>query len=179
MPVVSSEGKSGQQLSVVHRMPVLHVRLGISPADPNHKDDKFTLSSASGEYKKTLTVKDDTVPADEFIDLIFDHLKHSDIYTLEITTGGTTEKLFENVPYQELIEHYSEVEGLDGLEGKEEENSSEEGGSEEDESDSTAAGEENASPTDINAGEKPASPFDTDAEPEEDEEGGVVRNPGW
>src|SRR5512139_4024780 len=114
MPKVSSAGKSGEHLSIVHKTPIVHVRLGIDPADPKHKDDTFTLSSASGEYKKTLTVKDDTVPADEFVDLVFDHLKVSEKYTLEISIGGATEKLFENVPYQELIEHYSLLEEDDG-----------------------------------------------------------------
>ncbi len=180
MATVSSAGKSGEQLSVVHQMPEIHVRLGVDPADPKHKDDTFSLSSASGDYKKTLTVKDDTIPADEFVDLVFDHLKVSEKYTLEISSGGTTEKLFENVPFQELVEHYSFVEEDDGLEEKEEppESSSDSGGG----GGGAATGGGDASQETVTSGaqfKEQSSSFDPDAEPEEDEEGGILRNPGW
>ncbi len=179
MATVSSQGKSGEKLSVVHQMPELHVRLGIDPADPKHKDDTFTLSSGSGDYKKTLTVKDDTVPADEFVDLVFDHLKVSEKYTLEISSGGTTEKLFENVPFQELVEHYSLVEEDDGLEEEEKppESSPDSGG--DGGGGATTGGGDASEQTVTGSTQFKEQSLDPDAEPEEDEEGGVFRNPGW
>lgn len=182
MAKVSSAGKSGEHLSVVHLTPIIHVRLGIDPADPKHKDDTFTLSSASGKYKKTKTVKDDTVPADEFVDLVFDHLIQADNYTLEISSGGSTEKLFENVPYQELVEHYSFVEEDDGLEEEEkpEESSSDSGSG--GGGGGAASGGGDASQATVTSGanyKEQSSAFDPDTEPEDDEEGGIIRNPGW
>ncbi|MBP1730038.1 MAG: hypothetical protein H6Q55_467 [Deltaproteobacteria bacterium] len=183
MATVSFQGKSGIQLPVVHQVPALYVRLGIDPSDSKHKKDKFVLTSASGKYNKTLTVTDDSVPGDGFLDLVFSQLRQSDKYTLEYHPGdgGGPQKLFENIPFQELLEHYSFVEEDDGLEGQESESSSEESGSAKDEETGGTEGGD-ATPTTLSA--KPQfkdghSPFDPEADSEEDEGGGVIRNLDW
>ena len=65
-----------------------------------------------------LTVKEDKLDGDEFVDLVYENLKISQAYTLEIDPGAQGEKynLFEEVPYPELIDFYSELEPGDGLE---------------------------------------------------------------
>jgi len=112
-------GKSGENIVLTHEVPVLAIRLGIDPAAAASRDDTFTLTSSDGKYKKTLTVKDDRVDGDEFVDLVFDNLKMSQQYTLEVNPGaqGQPYKVFENLPYQELMEYYSILEEDDGLEG--------------------------------------------------------------
>lgn len=123
---VNFKTKTGNSSKFVHHLPVLHIRLPINPEDAKSQDDKFTLTSTDGKYKKTLTVKDDKVDGDEYIDLIYNNLKFSQKYTLEIDTGAEGEKynLFENIPYQDLIDYYSELETEDELEEIESKNNS-------------------------------------------------------
>ncbi|MFZ5979821.1 MAG: hypothetical protein ACOYVF_04250 [Candidatus Zixiibacteriota bacterium] len=120
---VSFSFKTGQLSKLVHPSPILHIRLGINPVRAESRDDKFRLYSADGKYDKTLTVKDDKVDGDEFVDLIYDNLKVSQKYTLEINPGAQGKKynLFEEVPYRELIDFYSELEPGDELEDVEDE----------------------------------------------------------
>jgi|GEM_PF-3498773 len=115
--------KTGEKAALTYISPVLHIRLGINPAKAESKDDKFRLFSSDGVYDKTLTVKDDKVDGDEFVDLIYDNLKVALKYTLEIDPGAEGEKynLFEEIPYQELIDYYSMLEPDDELEEEEEE----------------------------------------------------------
>jgi hypothetical protein len=108
-PKVEYGAKSGAAANLTHLVPMLHIRLPIDPADASSKDDKFTLSSSDGKYKKEMTVKDDRLDGDQYVDLVFENLKTSASYTLEINPGaqGSPYKLFENVPFQELVEYYS------------------------------------------------------------------------
>lgn len=112
-------GKSGENVILTHEIPAVAIRLAIDPASAASRDDTFTLSSSDGKYKKTLTVKDDKVDGDEFVDIVFDNLKTSQQYTLEVNPGaqGQPYKVFENLSYQELMEYYSMLEEDDGLEG--------------------------------------------------------------
>jgi hypothetical protein len=102
---------------VIHAVPILYLRIAIDPSLPDSQDDKFTLKSSDGKYNKILTVKDDRLEGDECIDLVFDNLKVSQKYTLEVDPGaeGSPYKLFEDVPYQELIDYYSLLEEGDSL----------------------------------------------------------------
>jgi hypothetical protein len=113
----SVESKSGATTEVTHSVPKLYLRLAIDPAQPDSQDDKFTLKSTDGQYTKTLTVKDDLVQGDQFTDLVFDNLKMSQNYTLEVDPGaeGSPFKLFEDVPLQEIIDYYSLPEEDDTL----------------------------------------------------------------
>ena len=129
---VSFSFKTGEMSKLVHASPILHVRLGIDPVRAESKDDKFRLYSADGKYDKVMTIKDDKVDGDGFVDLVYENLKVSQKYTLEIDPGAQGEKynLFEEVPYRELIDFYSELEpgdGLEEIEDEEEEEESEEG----------------------------------------------------
>jgi hypothetical protein len=113
----SVQSKTGATTHVEHAVPKLHLRLGIDPALPDSQDDKFTLKSSDGKYNKTLTVKDDLVEGDEFVDLVFDNLKVSQKYTLEVDPGaeGSPYKLLEDLPFQEIIDYYSLPEEGDTL----------------------------------------------------------------
>lgn len=115
--------KTGKQAVLAHILPILHIRLGIDPNEASSKDDKFKLTSDDGTFQKTMTIKDDKVDGDVFIDLVFENLKVSKKYTLEVDPGaeGSPYKLFENIPYSELIEYYSMPEEEDELEEEEDE----------------------------------------------------------
>jgi hypothetical protein len=114
------EFSSGEPFRLIHRIPTLQIRLAINPSEAASADDKFTLKSTDGTYEKVMTVKDDSVPGDEFTDLIFENLKTTLNYTLEVDPGkeGSPYKVFENVPFQDLVEFYAVVEAEDELEEK-------------------------------------------------------------
>ena len=115
---VDFTSKSGERARLVHQIPALHVRIPIDPSEAASHDDTFTLKSTDGSYQNQQTIKDDKVPGDAYIDLIFENLKVSLNYTLEVNPGaqGSPYKVFENVPYQELIDYYSLLEPGDELE---------------------------------------------------------------
>lgn len=143
--VVAFKVKSGESSPLVHATPVLHMRLLIDPAQAEHRDDTFTLKSSDGSYERKLTVADDFVPGDEFVDLLFDGLKRSLKYTLEVDPGeqGEPHNLFEELSYQELLDFYSIIEPGDTLEPEEEEEeSAEASGSETDWEDEGGGGSE-------------------------------------
>lgn len=113
--------RSGGTTELVHEIPSLYIRLPIDPSLAKSKDDKFTLTSSDGTYEKVLTIKDDKVDGDEFVDLVFDNLKAKLKYSLEVDPGkeGSPYKLFEDVPYNDLIDYYSLLEEGDELEDEE------------------------------------------------------------
>lgn len=82
----------------------LSLRLAIDPNEASSIDDTFTLSSTDGSYYTILTIKDDQVPGDAFVDLTYDGLDPSLNYTLVIDLGAdnVSYALFEDVPYVEL-----------------------------------------------------------------------------
>jgi hypothetical protein len=171
--------KTGELSLLSHVIPILHVRLAIDPNDAASKDDKFKLYSDDGSYEKTMTVKDDKVDGDNFVDLVFENVKVSKKYTLEVDPGaeGSPYKLFENVSYTELIDYYSLPEPEDELEEEDEDEESKgEGMSESEWNDDGASGEfggdadeETVETGDI--GEKD--------EDEESEEDGGIDNPEY
>jgi hypothetical protein len=115
--------KTGKRSILAHILPILHIRLAIDPSEASSKDDKFKLYSDDGTFEKIMTVKDDKVDGDAFVDLVFENLKVSKKYTLEVDPGAEGEpyKLFENIPYTELIDYYSLPDPEDELEEEEEE----------------------------------------------------------
>jgi len=115
---VDFTSKSGAEARLVHRTPALHIRIPIDPAEAASQDDTFTLKSSDGSYQVRQTVKDDKVPGDAYVDLIFENLKVSLKYTLEVNPGaqGSPYKVFEDVPFQELVDYYSILEPGDELE---------------------------------------------------------------
>ncbi len=88
-------------------LPALRIDLEIEQKDSKLQDDKYTLFCSDDEsiYKKTLTVKDDHVPEDEFLTLEFLDLISDRPYTLEVEpgTGAECYRLFEQVPLEELL----------------------------------------------------------------------------
>lgn len=115
---VDFEAKSGERARLVHKIPVLHIRIPIDPAEASSQDDTFTLKSNDGKYQVQQTIKDDKVDGDAYVDLVFENLKESLTYTLEVNPGaqGSPYKVFEDVPYQELVDYYSLLEPGDELE---------------------------------------------------------------
>jgi len=127
------EIKTGETSTLVYPTPIIHIRLFIDPTEASTDDDKYKLFASNGSYSKTLTVKDDKIEGDKFIDLVFDGLKSKWNYTLEIDPGaeGKPYKVFEDVPFKELVELYSLLDDGDELEVTEEETEEEEGFEEE------------------------------------------------
>ncbi|MFQ5498514.1 MAG: hypothetical protein ACE5FH_02475 [Candidatus Zixiibacteriota bacterium] len=119
-PPVKFKLKSGERSTLVHEIPSLHVRFAIDPSEVSSHDDKFRLHSDDGSYDKTLTIKDDQVPGDEYLDLIFDNLKEAASYTLEVDPGaqGSPYKVFEKEPFQDLVDYYSILDDSDELDAK-------------------------------------------------------------
>lgn len=101
--------KTGISVKLVYPIPTVHIRLFIDPAEASTDDDKYKLFSTDGKYSKTFTVKDDKTDGDKFIDLIYTGLRSGSNYTLEIDPGaeGKPYKVFDDVPFKDLIELYS------------------------------------------------------------------------
>ena len=182
-------GKSGENVVLTHEIPVLAIRLGIDPASAQSRDDTFTLSSSDGKYKKTLTVKDDRVDGDEFVDIVFDNLKTTQQYTLEVNPGaqGQPYKVFENLSYEELMEYYSILEEDDGLEGPlpPEQTAGGSSGGGQTGGGATSGGDAKAQSLQADEAKldeiEPTDPEEmaTGGSGEEEEEQGVVRNTKW
>lgn len=141
--------RSGHETEMVFDNPLLVVRLDIDPESEESGDDKFRLYSSDGAYDKVLTVADDQVPGDGFLDLCFDNLKVGLKYTLEVDegTGGQKYNVFEEVPYRELIEYYSELESGDDLGDPESSQEDESDDSSDDDFDWTDEGSGSQSPS--------------------------------
>lgn len=82
------------------------IRLPIDPNSEEAQDDTFRLYSTDKEktYDQMLTVKDDKVDGDEFLDLEFTGLNTMLRYTLEIDPGSRGKSYFgfEDKAYREL-----------------------------------------------------------------------------
>lgn len=84
------------------------VRIHIDPDDAHSLDDKFTLtgfdSAGSPVDEQVQTVKDDQVPGDSFVDLIYVPIEPNLRYSLEVDPGkeGRPYLLFERIPGEEL-----------------------------------------------------------------------------
>jgi len=83
----------------------LYVRLDIDPKDVATHDDKIILTGSDG-YRCEKTVKDDQVPGDDYVDLLFTGLYEGERYTLQVleTPDGSPYSIFQDVPYEELAE---------------------------------------------------------------------------
>lgn len=100
------KSKSGRK-NIFHRLTSnLYVRLDINPSDAVSQDDKITLYSTDSleSYKKTVTVKDDYVSGDDYVDLLFEDLNKELKYTLEVNPGeeGEPYTVFKNVSFIKL-----------------------------------------------------------------------------
>jgi hypothetical protein len=85
----------------------LRLRLNIDPADARHRHDRFTLiGRGAGGYRRTLSLKDDQRPGDEYVDLIFPDLSAGMRYSLQMTFGDSKapQLLFSDVPFEQLFE---------------------------------------------------------------------------
>ncbi|KMQ49648.1 hypothetical protein CHISP_3432 [Chitinispirillum alkaliphilum] len=85
---------------------IIHIRLPINPDDEKHQNDKYRLFSTdeSRTYDRILTVKDDKIPCNDYLDLKYDELDPSLSYTLEIDHGEGGRKYygFEKIRYEDL-----------------------------------------------------------------------------
>ena len=93
--------KTGMEYTI--KFPIFKIQLQIDPNDASSLDDSIVLYSLDEEkkYKKTLTVKDDKITGDEFIDLHFTGILSGLSYTLEIDPGKEGDKynFFEEIPF--------------------------------------------------------------------------------
>jgi len=82
------------------------VELLIDPNDAATADDRYTLKSGNGKYKKTLTPKDDKVPGDASITLEFQKVPGGTTYTLEVDPGkeGKPYVVFRDAAFKTIIE---------------------------------------------------------------------------
>jgi hypothetical protein len=86
---------------------VFKVRLQIDPEQAAADEDAFILISTDAEssYNRTLTVANDKIKGDKFIDLEFDNLIKDLDYSLKILPGNKEKGyfLFQNKPYSEIV----------------------------------------------------------------------------
>jgi hypothetical protein len=87
--------------------PALHLRLPIDPSLAEHWDDRFilTIDRKGTKTESVMTVKDDHVPGDAYVDLIFKRLMPDARYTLTVHPGGDEppHAIFEDRAYDELF----------------------------------------------------------------------------
>jgi hypothetical protein len=69
----------------------LVLRLPVNPADQSSRDDKFTLRALNSGAEIVKTVRDDTNPNNDNLDLLFEELDPTDFYTIEIDPGAEGE----------------------------------------------------------------------------------------
>jgi hypothetical protein len=86
---------------------VFKVRLQMDPEKAAADEDAFILIStdASSSYERTLTVANDKIKGDKFIDLEFDDLIKDLDYSLKVLPGNKEKGyfLFQNMPYSEIV----------------------------------------------------------------------------
>jgi len=80
-----------------------YVRVDIDPKDASTWDDKIILTGSDG-YRSEKTVKDDQLPGDDYVDLLYEGLYEGETYSLQVldTPGGSPYFIFQNVPYEVL-----------------------------------------------------------------------------
>jgi hypothetical protein len=109
---ITAESISGLTTTVVHRIPSLRVRIGLDPMDGENAKCKFTLTASDGSYSQTLTIQDDSLEGDQYVDLVFPDVRVSKAYTLTVDSGTKTGRynIFEAVPYEDIVKSYSLLE---------------------------------------------------------------------
>lgn len=87
----------------------LKVRLAIDPNDSKSRDDQFILHALKGSADQQIvkTIKDDKVPGDKTVDLVYEHLWRDHRYTLEVDPGAEGEPyiVFKDTALQQLVSH--------------------------------------------------------------------------
>lgn len=78
------------------------VRLDIEPEKSLDINDQFILSSTDGSYRVVKTVKDDLIPGDGYLDLQYDNLDTSKLFSLEVDDGEGAETLLYAYNYASL-----------------------------------------------------------------------------
>lgn len=115
MAIKSNKIKTGQLNIVSVALNTILIELEIDPEELSSQDDKYILfcSDDKSIYNKTLTVKNDQIPGDKFLTLIFSKLVSGHSYSLEIDPGAEGEPyyLFENVPLEDLLSGKFRYEG--------------------------------------------------------------------
>jgi hypothetical protein len=81
----------------------LAVRFDIDPHKDSSRDDKFILSSTDGSINIVKTIINDTIPDDNYTDILYEDLDESKNYTLKVDTGEESYLVFENIPGTELF----------------------------------------------------------------------------
>jgi hypothetical protein len=73
--------------------------------DPCHQDEIFTLKTTDEpcSYEQSKTVKDDKKPGDSYLDLEYTCLIPDKNYTLTVKSGGSSDVLFDKIPFAYLM----------------------------------------------------------------------------
>lgn len=86
----------------------IRVRLEIDPNDSASRDDRFILRATKGSAEQQIikTIKDDQVPGDASVDLVYEHLWRDHRYTLEVDPGAEGEPylVFKDVGLSTLLQ---------------------------------------------------------------------------
>lgn len=102
----SAKGKVSQMKEISLKNGIFVIQLMIDPDTKESQDDTFTLFSTDSakSYSQTLTVKDDKVSYNDYLDLEFTGMDKDLSYSLEVNPGkeGEVYYLFENKSYGEL-----------------------------------------------------------------------------
>lgn len=86
-PIDASKSGAATDVYVFAGTHVVEVELDIDPEDPDAHDDKLTLKSADGAFEETKTVKDDVVPGDRKVTLVFEVKDPDATYSLLVDPG--------------------------------------------------------------------------------------------
>jgi hypothetical protein len=85
----------------------LHLRFDVDPNDPRTFDDRFVLemTHAGTTYRQTKTLRDDQIPGDAFVDLVFEGCRPGATYTVIHDPGADGKPLvvLDSVPFAELF----------------------------------------------------------------------------
>jgi hypothetical protein len=93
--------------TLVLELPRLELRLPIDPRVAEHWDERFILTVVQGGSAKRIVkgVRDDHVPGDAYVDLVYDELIPGARYTLTVDPGkeGAPYHVFEDLAHDELF----------------------------------------------------------------------------
>ena len=84
----------------------LNVRLAVPPVKAGRQDHRFILMETrpDGQYRQTLIVREDHVPADRHVELAFRYLKPGCVYDLTVESGRDEPYyFFKQMPFNELF----------------------------------------------------------------------------
>lgn len=95
------------EVNAIEALPQLTIRLDINPTITSNMDDKLILYGGDFQgysYKQIKSVKDDSIPDDTYVDLVFTGLKKDLLYWLvhDCSNAGTRYFMYRALSYNQL-----------------------------------------------------------------------------